>query len=274
MATSSDAESDLASATLASPPASANPRSPSSNSRSPSSNSRARVQTALPFPPGRGGARRGAGRKPTKPRIGNRPWVRHLTRRGINRSTPLLVTVTFRRELGYLRKHHFHRALRHALALANGRFGVRFCEYSLQGDHCHLMVEPPDASSLARAMTGLGVRLAAGFRRITGRRGGAIRDRYHHRPLTRPKQVRNALAYLLHNCRKHAGSRHRERYRSTYVDPFSSAAHFSGWNRAALRFLPRISERPATEEPKTWLLRVGWRRHGLISLSEWPASTK
>ena len=52
------------------------------------------------------------------------------------------------------------------------------------------------------------------------------------------------------------------------VDPASSGRFFSGWNR---RFQPPSSHHPPpVAPPHTWLLRVGWRRHGLLDPSEVP----
>jgi len=52
------------------------------------------------------------------------------------------------------------------------------------------------------------------------------------------------------------------------VDPASSGRRFSGWNR---RFQPGSSiDPPPVAPPRTWLLRAGWRRHGLVSPTEVP----
>jgi hypothetical protein len=87
-------------------------------------------------------------------------------------------------------------------------------------------------------------------------------DRYHHRTLTTPRQVRNALAYVLCNARKHRVAPHR----SGWLDPLSSAASFDGWTRCA-NAADRI-----TPAPRTWLLRVGWRRGGSIDPDHTPGS--
>jgi hypothetical protein len=56
--------------------------------------------------------------------------------------------------------------------------------------------------------------------------------------------------------------------RVTSVDPASSGRWFSGWTRA----LPPPPDEPAVAAPRTWLVRVGWRRHGLIDPSEIPGA--
>ena len=217
-----------------------------------------------------GGKRHGAGRKPK----GERAEVRHESRAGIDRRTPLLVTVAFERRLGYLRRHKVLKALRSCLLQANGRFDTRFCEYSLQGDHAHFMVETTNRETLHKAMTGFSVRLA---RRLNKLRPPAaseprrvFRDRYHHRALTTPRAVRNGLSYVLNNSTKHAGQ-HLNRYQASYVDVFSSAGSFNGWKRQHRQFVPRAGPaETGVSLPRTWRLTTGWRKAGLIGTDESP----
>jgi hypothetical protein len=58
------------------------------------------------------------------------------------------------------------------------------------------------------------------------------------------------------------------------IDPYSSALVFDGWKERAERgtlFRPPIAfNGPIVWFPQTWLLRVGWRRHGLIGVDEVP----
>jgi hypothetical protein len=69
--------------------------------------------------------------------------------------------------------------------------------------------------------------------------------------------VRNALVYVLNNFRKHVrGARG--------LDPYSSARWFDGWRGT----LPRAAG--PTARARSWLARVGWRRHGLIDPLEAP----
>jgi hypothetical protein len=58
---------------------------------------------------------------------------------------------------------------------------------------------------------------------------------------------------------------------ATWIDPFSSAYYFDGWAGRAGGLLgvpPRGP--PPVEAPQSWLLTLGWRRHGLISPAEVP----
>jgi hypothetical protein len=111
-------------------------------------------------------------------------------------------------------------------------------------------------------MQGLAVRLARALNRSLGRRGTVFADRYHHRVLTTPRQVRNALGYVLCNARKHRVAPHR----SGWLDPLSTAAWFDGWTHGT------ANDERMTPPPRTWLLRVGWRRAGLIDPDHTPGS--
>jgi hypothetical protein len=105
----------------------------------------------------------------------------------------------------------------------------------------------------------LAIRVARAINRTVGRRGRVWGDRYHARPLSTPREVRNALIYVLNNFRKHVpGARG--------LDACSSARWFEGW-RASVEG----SSGPAPiAKARTWLARVGWRRHGLIDVQEVP----
>ncbi|HVS09743.1 MAG TPA: hypothetical protein VMS76_07695 [Planctomycetota bacterium] len=50
------------------------------------------------------------------------------------------------------------------------------------------------------------------------------------------------------------------------VDPFSSGLGFDGWREAK----PSVSVPSILPKARTWLLTLGWRRWGLISLDTVP----
>ena len=52
------------------------------------------------------------------------------------------------------------------------------------------------------------------------------------------------------------------------VDECSSGRWFTGWAQP----LPPPDTPSPVRDPTTWLLRIGWKRHGLIDFSEMPAS--
>jgi hypothetical protein len=125
-----------------------------------------------------------------------------------------------------------------------------------------MIVEAKDRPALARGVQGLLIRVAKALNRLWGRRGSVFGDRYHDKVLRTPREVRSALAYVLNNARKH-GLR-----LAQAVDVFASGAWFDGWRE---KFRARgVPEARPVAAPRTWLLRVGWRRHGLIRLAEIP----
>jgi hypothetical protein len=90
----------------------------------------------------------------------------------------------------------------------------------------------------------------------------SLRD--HLRVLKTPLEVKRALNYVLNNARKHLGARAPGVGR---VDPASSGPWFQGWREGIIAF----ARSPApVARAATWLLRVGWRRHGLLDPSEVP----
>jgi REP element-mobilizing transposase RayT len=202
----------------------------------------------------RGGKRRGAGRPPR----GERAGVSHAARDGLTGREPVLVTMKVRPGLLRLRTRRVLARILPALIAARERH-VRLVQFTLQHDHVHLLVEAESTGALSRGIQGLSVRLARRLDVLMGRRGKVFADRYHARVLRTPRQVRNALTYVLCNARKH-----RERLPSRGIDPFSSAAAFDGWDGdilASSHWLARAAASVSTAA-KSWLLRTGWRRAG------------
>jgi REP element-mobilizing transposase RayT len=154
------------------------------------------------------------------------------------------------------------RAVLGALRDSN-RDWFRVIHYSIQENHVHLILETQDSKSLASGVRGLMVRIARRVNTLLFRRGRFWADRWHGRDLAGPRQVRNALVYVLHNRKKHA--------RSEGLDPLSSAASFDGFASTIPNGFRGVGPRWDVRA-STWLLRYGWRRRGLIQLSEAPAT--
>jgi len=188
-----------------------------------------------------GGKRAGAGRK----RRGARAGVAHRSRGAWTRAMPLHVTLRMAPHVYNLRSRRSFRVIAAALRLGGDRFDVRVIEFSVQGNHIHLLVEAPTCRALARAIQGLSIRVAKGLNRMMGRTGRVFDDRYHARVLRTPTEVRHARHYVLSNARKHAAERG-ETFPPGYVDPYSSAG------------APELALPP----PQTWLVRTGWKRAG------------
>jgi REP element-mobilizing transposase RayT len=145
----------------------------------------------------------------------------------------------------------------------------RLVHYSIQADHVHAIVEAADEGTLARGMKSLGSRLARAVNRVFHHRGRVLAARFHMRILRTPREVRNAIAYVLLNARRHAAKAGRDLRGEERVDPASSGDGFDGWRDRARRAPDRAGGVAAA---RTWLLRVGWRRHGLIALAEVPGA--
>jgi REP element-mobilizing transposase RayT len=176
----------------------------------------------------------------------------------------VLVTIRVRAGLPSLRKERELALIRSRLRLAAERFDVRLIEYSVQSNHAHLIVETADERALARAMKGLLVRIARGLNRAWRRCGSVLDDHYHAQALKTPREVRNALVYVLQNAHKHG-------VRISGPDPFSSGISFDGWRETSRGAIAALTSPLA--RARTWLLSVGWRKHGRIAISERPALT-
>ncbi|HEX5067393.1 MAG TPA: transposase [Myxococcota bacterium] len=211
---------------------------------------------------GRGGPRAGAGR----PR-GRRSIVYHVRREQMPRDCPAHVTLRIREGLPSLRRLSFVKELRRSFAAACERGDFRVTQFSVQRDHLHLLVEAAGKHALGRGMKSISARVARAVNRVFRQSGAVLLGRYHVRALRTPREVRNALAYVLLNARKHW------RQRTGVAPPMkldeaSSAAWFDGWRRR--RWPLPSADRPPIAPPRTWLLRAGWRRHGLLDPSEVP----
>jgi hypothetical protein len=179
-----------------------------------------------------------------------------------------------RADVPSLRRVGIVHEIERTFAVGCDRPGFRLVHYSLQGNHAHLVVEARDRDALGRGMKAIGARLARAVNRVARRRGPVLADRYHLRLLPTPKEVRNALRYVLLNARRHAATVKAKLTDAVRLDPASSARWFDGWKRRAT--IPGDAEPGAPHEhapvarARTWLLTTGWRRHGLLDPAEVP----
>ena len=245
-------------------------------------------QIELPLHRGTWGGRRpGAGRPP-----GPHPRVAHARRERFARGQPCHVTLKLRPELPSLRQVRVVRALEAAFRRGCERGSFRLVHYSLQADHAHLVVEALSPEALGNGMKSLGARFSRAVNRALGRSGRVLADRYHLRVLRTPREVRNALAYVLLNARRHLSKRLGRKTglpAPRGLDPASSGAWFDGWKRGvggsatpgdvglpdgARRAGAGLAREVTTATARSWLLRVGWRRHGLIDPAEVPGGRR
>jgi REP element-mobilizing transposase RayT len=190
------------------------------------------IQTELRLRSRRGGRRKGAGRKPA----GDKAGMPHARRERIERLAPVHVTVRMARHVYNLRSRRAFSVVGRAIAKAANRFGVRIVEFSVQGNHMHLVVEAGAHEALSRAMQGFSIRVAKGLNAMMRRSGRVLADRYHAHLLATPREARRAVLYVRHNHAKHMNALGHRISRS-FIDPFASTG--------------ADIELPA---PRTWLL--------------------
>jgi len=241
----------------------------------PSASSTRAIQLDLPLKGTWGGKRRNAGRKP-----GAHPKTPHRCRPKHYFGHP--VHVTLRAVLGSLRSQILFPTVRLAISRATRHAPERFriVHYSVQSNHVHLIVEAAERRALTAGVHGLEARITRYVNELLLRRGALWADRWHGRALKSPREVRNALVYVLANFRKHSS-----RPVPSGADPCSSGAWFHGWRGVrAERGPPHLAGRawpvPATDEkvpvsrPESWLLRKGFLRAGRVRLDEAPRPEK
>ncbi len=171
--------------------------------------------------------------------------------------------------LGGLRNFELAKTLQRAFVGSCDKDGFRICQFSIQSNHVHMILEAGDAERLARGMQGWAVRVARGLNRMLGRSGRVLDDRYHAEIITTPRQMRATLCYVLQNARRH-GVRLDPAWHG--IDPFSSAWWFDGWSDESWRRGIVATHEPSVAAPRSWLLTTAWRRHRLIDVTEVPAA--
>ena len=212
-----------------------------------------------------GGWRPGAGRK-----RGPNPPVPHEPRGSFPSRYPCHVTLKVRKGIASLRTLGVVREVEGTFRVGCERKAFRLVHYSIQGDHLHAIVEAEGPEALGRGMKSLAARFARAVNRGLRRAGPVVRERYHLRVLRTPREVRNALRYVLLNGRRHAakGRPNRSVPGRVRLDPASSARWFDGWRRGME--VARTADPPAVGPPRTWLLKMGWRRWGLLDPGDIP----
>jgi putative transposase len=139
-----------------------------------------------------------------------------------------------------LRSGRSFRRLRGAFSKGRDRLGLRLIEFSVQGNHLHLIVEADSSAALSRGMQGLAIRIARALNALMHRAGSVLADHYHSRLLGTPTELVRAIRYVIGNHEHHFAERG--------MDPFSSAS------------LPAALRGTLLATPLGWLLRKGFRR--------------
>jgi REP element-mobilizing transposase RayT len=228
----------------------------------------------------RGGKRRGAGRPPKARRAGSP----HKQRPFLHARHPVHVTLRAIAAVGNLRRRCVYQAVREATLTTARREDFRIVHLSIQHNHVHMIVEANDKHALAAGMQGFQISAAKHLNAAISkgrpgprRRGTVFPDRYHAEIITSPTQARNAISYALNNFRKHREDQVAPM--STWkLDWFSSGIMFPGWveygDDAFLWRGPPTYDPLITYQPRTWLLREGWKKTGSISCYETPSARR
>jgi REP element-mobilizing transposase RayT len=227
----------------------------------------------------RGGKRRGAGRPPN----GHRAGSPHKKRPYLHARYPVHIVLRTVRAVGNLRRRCVYQAIREATLITAMREDFRIVHLSIQRTHVHLLVEADDKAALAHGMQGFQISAAKHLNAAISkgrpgprRRGTVFPDRYHAEIITSPTQARHAISYvLLSNFRKHGEDRKAPMSGWT-IDWFSSAVMFPGWaeygDDAFLWRGPPTYDPLIVYQPRTWLLREGWKRVGSMSCHAVPSA--
>jgi REP element-mobilizing transposase RayT len=212
-----------------------------------------------------GGAREGSGRK-KKP---GKQDPAHRTRPVLRPYHPAHVVMRVKKGLPRLRQGRTYRAIRRCLRRCLGQSTFRVCHISIQVNHLHFIVEANDKASLSSGMQRLNILVARALNRELARKGKVFAFRFHATQIKNPKQARHSLAYVLNNWRRHREDVGCERAKTAAIDPYASGLSFDGWACGSFKVPEDFTPLPVAE-PSTWLLRVGWKQHGLIDTREVP----
>ena len=213
--------------------------------------------------------RRPAKRRRGRPVIytGRDARVPHRERRRFTRRAVVGITLRLVAGLPRLRTIKCATELRKALRLGRKKDGFAICQFSIQGNHLHLVCEADNHVALSRGMQAFAIRVARAVNRVAGRKGRVFNDRYHVRYVNSATQLRNLLAYVLLNHRRHGGRRRG-------LDPFSSGRYFDGWRGRGAG--AELGDEAPVEPATTHLLSKGWKycRRGLIDPDETPGGIR
>ena len=233
--------------------------------------------------------RRRRKRRPGSKRPGPKPKGRagspHRLRPELKARHPVHVVLRVVGAVGSLRRRSTYKAVREATLTTARREDFRIVHLSIQRNHLHLLVEADHKGALASGMQGFQISAAKHLNAAISkdrpgprRRGAVFSDRYYAEIVKTPTQARHALNYVINNWRKHKEDQ-TDAARSWRIDPFSSAIMFPGWSEYGDQ--PFLWRGPPTYDPlivyqpRTWLLREGYKRGGPpISVCEVPSTPR
>jgi len=215
-------------------------------------------------PTGHGGWSPRAGRPKGRKTISHDQRPRHVAR------CPVHVTLRLRSDAPVVARDWLMTTVRGAIKDSQ-KAEFRIVEFNILSNHVHILAEASATAALSRGVQGFAGRFARRLNKKLKRTGKLFATRFHARALTSPRDVRNTLRYVLLNRKHHDTTTNFDRY---WIDPYSSAAWFDGWAepiRGDWWKHELMARPPPTERARTWLLGVGWRRHGPLRFDERPA---
>jgi REP element-mobilizing transposase RayT len=185
---------------------------------------------------------------------------------------PLHITLRLREGLPNLRSQEGSKIVQHALRGLQ-KNGVRVIHFAILSNHIHLIVEAKSAEWLFAGMKSflarLGIQLrkwasVATINRLDMLGLGLFVGRYDIQILKTPRQVRNALKYVLLNPAKHFR-------KAPYVDMFTPGSIVDSWKELVGQQLRAPAHSRVLRErlksflspPELWLTREGWERAGI-----------
>ena len=174
---------------------------------------------ALPAPVvvvkhGWGGTRKGAGRR----KLSN--CQSHRKRERFAKRMPVHVTMKMAKDVKGLRGRRMYKVVEAALWSAARNEDGLLCDFSVQNDHLHLVMDAANDKAMRSAVSGLAIRVAKAINRLCGRKGRVFDDRYHARVLRTPTEVRRVRHYVRDNFRKHLRERlqtERTQYNAAWI---------------------------------------------------------
>ena len=121
----------------------------------------------------------------------------HHGRSGAARSAPYHAVWHTTEHVPSLRRGKIFRQLGESFRRCHEKYGFRVVHFCVQSNHVHALVEADRVEAFSRGMQGLGVSMAKRINRVTGRRGHVFDDRFYARVLRSPREVANAVDYVL-----------------------------------------------------------------------------
>src|SRR5688572_32929493 len=114
------------------------------------------------------------------------------------------VTLRVRAGLPSLRQQRVGKIMLAVLRKVNDAL-FQIVHWSIQGNHLHLVTEAKDRETISRKMQGFAIAFAKRLNKqvLGGRRGKVWDDRYYRRDIEPARELRNVLAYVLTNAKKH-----------------------------------------------------------------------